>query len=281
MTRSRDFNLNLDRLKLLSVVELRDLLEDEERIQHIIKTSLKCQVVEQHKRILRASNQRLAEVNLSFQPYLSFGKLRLVESYLELSRVRADIRQKQKKMEKLQTWKPSSIQTLLRKKAGQAREQSEKLQKRFMGERMTLERFVESYQFIRKLYHIRMVKNEKMKDFLSDRLVSNEGKPPVHCCCLWRHTEVTCNFCGHVGSGVTSPDVHRHLSPCLVKMPYLPPLDCHVYHSNSLERPTAPVDLTHPLAGARVCGQPFRWPARPVRLQRLQPQPRDYKRPPK
>ncbi|KAL2095987.1 hypothetical protein ACEWY4_008135 [Coilia grayii] len=280
MTRSWDLNLNLDRLKFLSVVELRDLLQDEHNIQHMIKASLKFQALKQQKQMLRASNHRLAEVNLSFQPYLSRGKLRLVEGYLELSRMSSEIGRKQNKIEKQHNWTPHTMQALLRKKAVRARDQSEKLLKRFMGQRVSVERFVDSYQFIRKLYHVRLVKNEKIKD-LSVHLQNKEAKAPLHCCCprqAPRHHSEVCSLCGHVGSGMTVPDAHCPLTTYLVKMPYLPPLDCHLCH-NSLGKQT-PTHFAHPVAG-RVCGQPFGCPARPARLHTLQPQPKDNKRDPK
>ena len=147
-----------------------------------------------------------------------------------------------------------------------------------MDQRLSAEQFVDSYQVIRKLYHFRLVKLEKMKD-LSNHMQNTEVKPPPHCCCLWPQSEVH-DLCSCVGSAMTLPHVHYPLATYLVKTPYLPPLDYHLCH-NYLWKPTGtPLDSRHP-EGPRVCGQPSRWPARPRRLQRLHQQPKNNQRDPK
>ncbi|XP_062407980.1 vacuolar protein sorting-associated protein 37D-like [Sardina pilchardus] len=258
MTRTWDLYSNLDRLKLLSIAELQDLLQDEEKIHGIIIASYKFQALEQHKQMMLASNHRLAEVNLSIRPYLNRGKLRLVEMYLELGRVSGDIGRKQNKLVAHQiNLKPYIMQTLLRKRVGQTMDQSEKLLKRFMDQRLSAERFVDSYETLRKLYHIRLVKLEKMKDLFKPMRNTEKRPPSSLCCCAWSHQSEVHRLCSCIGSTLTSPNCRYPLTTYLVKTSHLPPLDYHLCHNNQWKPAATSLDPRHPEEEG-ICGKPSR-----------------------
>lgn len=145
-----------------------------------------------------------------------------------------------------------------------------------MDQKLSAERFVDSYPVIRKLYHIRLVKLDKSKE-ISNPTRNTEVRPSLHCCCPWSQPEVH-SFCPCVASSVTLPNCNYPHATYLVKTPYLPPLNYHLCHHNQLK--PAPSDSSYP-DGEGIYRQASGWPARPVQLPRLHQQPRKDQRDPK
>lgn len=147
----------------------------------------------------------------------------------------------------------------------------QKLLKRFMDQRLSAERFVDSYQVIRKVYHIYVVKLEKSKE-ISNFIRNTEVRPSLHCCCTWSQSEVR-SLCHCVGLSRTLPNCNYPHTTYLVKTPYLPPLDYHLCHHNQWKTAPSP-DSRYP-DGERIYGKGSRWPARPAQLPSLHQQPRN------
>ncbi|XP_035009401.1 vacuolar protein sorting-associated protein 37D [Hippoglossus stenolepis] len=85
-------------LRGLRTRELRELLEDEDKIHHIISCSEKFQGLQKAVEKTLVSNQRLAKFSLSQKPKFRDAKLLLAMKYKELERRRSIIQAKQEQL---------------------------------------------------------------------------------------------------------------------------------------------------------------------------------------
>ncbi|XP_070983152.1 vacuolar protein sorting-associated protein 37D-like [Oncorhynchus clarkii lewisi] len=268
-----------DQLRVLRTVELRELLRDEEKISQIIRFSQKFQGLQGAKETVLVSNSRLAETSLSHEPELNTGKLWLAKKYQELEKFTNIIQAKQNQLVLVEKQSLHMVQWLLLNKLAHSEEECDALSQRFTDGKISLEHFVESCQRSCKLYHIRLVQAEKIQEFIKPEhkpqrpTENHNSREPSVYFPLSPHP----NIC-HVFYGLTPaiilPNVYHSVSSAPVHFrmgPYLPPLSDHIINSAQLMRPVAsPFDTCQPV-GLRVYGKGHapRWPARPVRLQRL------------
>uniref|UniRef100_A0A4W4E8A1 VPS37 C-terminal domain-containing protein n=1 Tax=Electrophorus electricus TaxID=8005 RepID=A0A4W4E8A1_ELEEL len=158
MSHRWDFTTHLERFRCLNSDQLRDLLEDEESLERIIRRSPKTQGLQRQKELKWGFNRRLAERNFSYRPCLKHGKRQLVERHRALGDLVASY----------------AISTLLIHLKTTRRFQEERvnhldLWNRFINGDMLLAEFVESFRSARKLYHKRIVEAEKMHELTGGR----------------------------------------------------------------------------------------------------------------
>ncbi|KAJ8403872.1 hypothetical protein AAFF_G00347400 [Aldrovandia affinis] len=165
MSRNRDLNSNPDRFKILNTNELRDLLQDEETMDQIIRLSQKFQSLQVDRETLLTTNRSLAEKNLSRRPRLQNRKLQLAEKYRELEMVTDVCQEKQRRLDTCIQRRGSQMALcLLQEEVVRAEEDSEDLLEKFMAGGVPLEAFLESFQSSRKVYHIRRTQADKLQE---------------------------------------------------------------------------------------------------------------------
>ncbi|CAL8398799.1 unnamed protein product [Boreogadus saida] len=178
MSNLKEANSCPDGYRALSTSELRELLQNEDKMDQIINLNEKFQELQLQRESLLASNRGLAEESLARRPPLNTGKLQLAEKYRQLSDLTTVCREKRKQLETHgPRSSPQAAQTLLREEVAQAEEQSEELLERFMEGSVNLESFLESFQGSRKTYHVRRAQVEKVQELCRAKRPSNETKP--------------------------------------------------------------------------------------------------------
>ncbi|XP_044144064.1 vacuolar protein sorting-associated protein 37D [Bufo gargarizans] len=88
-----------DRFGVLSTEQLRQLLQDEGKLQRIVRLSEQAQSLQEERRTSLASNFELAQKNLSLRPRLETGKANLAIKYQLLRETCASCRGKLRKIQ--------------------------------------------------------------------------------------------------------------------------------------------------------------------------------------
>ncbi|KAK9536948.1 hypothetical protein VZT92_006690 [Zoarces viviparus] len=165
MSTVKESNTCPDGYRALSTCELRDLLQNDDKMDQILRLNEKFQELQVDRETLQATNRSLAEDSLARRPRLCNGKLQLAEKYRELSNLATACWEKRSQLEahgekhSLQT-----AQNLLQEEVARAEEHSEELLEKFMEGNVSLDEFLDSFQSSRKTYHVRRAQTEKMQD---------------------------------------------------------------------------------------------------------------------
>ncbi|XP_065140315.1 vacuolar protein sorting-associated protein 37D [Paramisgurnus dabryanus] len=272
MSQKKDVNSYPDGYRVLNTSELRELLQDEDKMNQIVRLSEKFQELQLDRETLLATNRSLAEESLSHRPHLQNGKLRLAAKYKELAELTAACREKQSKLESFtEKHSPHTAHNLLQEEVTRAEEQSEELLERFMEGHVPLEEFLDSFQSHRKTYHIRRAQSEKLQELrrperkqmkrAEEQKKEEEQKES-------RPNGINAHGPPRVFQlryGLT-PAILLPLSSSSASV--LPPLDCRSGHSRA-SGPGVSHSCPGQPVGLRVIGQLPGWPVRPVRLQQL------------
>ncbi|XP_057365604.1 vacuolar protein sorting-associated protein 37B-like isoform X2 [Daphnia carinata] len=186
--------------------ELKELLNEDARLEFIIRDSQLVKQQEGEKDMLLASNKSLAEYNLTWEPKISSRKQKLVELYQIGSQLERSQEEKEKRME--EQGDSITLDTaigLLQSATLQAEEESEQLADKFLDRALDVDTFVEEFQQRRKMAHLRKVKADKMKELVAKQ------KHSAH-----QH------------------GISTHIRPA-------PPLPSYVTHSSSANPPPYPI----------------------------------------
>lgn len=149
---------------------------------------------------------------------------------------------------------------------------------------MSVEDFSECFQRSRRLYHTRLVLVKKIQDFVEP------GQKPQRPTRTQHNTDDfsmgfpeeltnTCHFLCPLNSAVILPGFYHSLSSVPIYPPFLVPIGNHVNIPQPLQLLPSHFDADAPVC-PRLNGQVPRWPIRPVRLERLNIQPRNYQQKP-
>ncbi|XP_010869171.1 vacuolar protein sorting-associated protein 37D [Esox lucius] len=293
MSNFKDTNSTPDGYRALNTRELQELLQDEEKMDHIVRLNEKFQELQVNREFLLTSNRSLAEESLARRPRLNNGKLKLAEKYRELANLKTACRDKQSRLEAhIQKHSLQTAHNLLQEDVARAEEQSEDLLEKFMEGTVPLEGFLDSFQSFRKSYHIHRAQAEKVQELNRAKLNSNRSKKPEEreekAQEMKRDEElepqrpnafvaqgpprlfqlrygltpaILVPHFPRLSSATTSPSAPTHA--------ILPPLNSQPGQTHILS-PHAPLSGHGQPVNLRVIGQlPGGWPTRPVRLQQL------------
>ncbi|XP_064425085.1 vacuolar protein sorting-associated protein 37D [Latimeria chalumnae] len=167
MSQGGSKNPNSDLFGMLSTWQLRDLLQNDDKIKQIIQVSQKVQDLQLEREMLQAVNHSMAEENLSLKPRLENGKLNLASKYQELGETLVACRQKQSRMEVyLERRRPTAAESLLQTDLEKAEDESEKLMEEFMDGKLPLETFLDTFQKSRTHSHMRKAQVEKLQELI-------------------------------------------------------------------------------------------------------------------
>ncbi|KAK2816507.1 hypothetical protein Q7C36_022778 [Tachysurus vachellii] len=291
MSQKREVNSCPDGYRVLSTSELRELLQDETKMDKIVRLSEKFQELHVERDTLLATNRSLAEESLAHRPRLQNGKLQLAAKYAELAKLAASYREKQSRLEThMRKRSPQTAQNLLQEEVAHVEEQSEELLKRFMEGQVPLEDFLDSFQSFRKTYHIRRAQVEKIQELKrperkptqrSEKEEEEEQKKKDQGSKELRPNGITSHGSARVFQvryGLT-PAILVPLSTSSSPAASLSPLDSCPGQRQALGH-SAPHSCPGQPVGLRVIGQLPGWPVRPLRLQQLyRPSPHQHEPP--
>lgn len=130
MSQKSDANSYPDGYRVLNSCELRELLQDEDKMNQIVRLSEKFQELQMDRDTLLVTNRSLAEDSLTRRPHLQNGKLQLAAKYEELATLSTACREKQSRLEAFtEKHSPQTAHNLLQEEVTRAEEQSEVISK--------------------------------------------------------------------------------------------------------------------------------------------------------
>ncbi|XP_019129997.2 vacuolar protein sorting-associated protein 37B [Larimichthys crocea] len=242
--------------------ELRELLEDEDKINHIIRRSEKVQRLQRAADRMLLSNQKLAKVCLSQKPTFRDAKLLLAMKYKELEKVRSIIQAKQEQLAERHSM--HYVQWRLLKKINHAEEDCELLFQRFVEGKSPLADFLDSFLSSRKLQHISLFLLKKLQEIME--LKSTQNLSEVHA------QHFSAGFPEQIHDAclpVCSLPTAVVLPACSLHPPFLLPF---ATHGQCLQHLPFCHDYNESLYAGGVHGRGHKWPARSIRLQPLKAQ---------
>uniref|UniRef100_A0A8C6KT95 VPS37D subunit of ESCRT-I n=1 Tax=Nothobranchius furzeri TaxID=105023 RepID=A0A8C6KT95_NOTFU len=273
----------------LSTAELRELLQNGDKMDQIIRLSEKFQELQVDREMLLTSNRSLAEESLARRPRLNNSKLQLAEKYGELSGLVTTCWEKQNQLGEFTSWTPLCV-VLSANAALFVCCASQELLEKFMEGNVSLDQFLDSFQSSRKTYHIRRAQAEKMQEAVqaqkqpSKTKRAGENQVPVG----KKDSELPQEPQRPNGFVAQGPlrvfQVRYGLTPAILvphypvsPPPSAPGLQSRTSHSesqgqNHILSPSNPLPGHGQPVGLRVIGQlSGGWPAngRPVRVQQL------------
>eukprot|EP00079_Xenopus_tropicalis_P014830 XP_004911818.1 PREDICTED: vacuolar protein sorting-associated protein 37D [Xenopus tropicalis] len=166
-----------DRFGALSTEQLRQLLQDEGKLQRIVRLSEQVQSLQEERKASLASNFELAQKNLSLRPRLETGKANLAIKYQLLRETCASCRGKLRKIQcLLQECNPHVALSHLQEELQSTEAECEALSQLFLEGSLPLLVFLDSYHLLRAQCHIRRIQNEKLLELLGETL--DQDTPP-------------------------------------------------------------------------------------------------------
>lgn len=163
-----DYTAALGLFQHLNNDELQKLLNDDGRVESMVKDLQQVKNAENEREMLLASNKSLADFNLSREPKLRQSRQRLQELYGIAQELKQEAEQNKKRLDS--TGGQASLETtlaLLQAAAAQAEEESEKVANKLLDNESSVDSFLEEFVESRKLAHLRRVKVEKMTELLT------------------------------------------------------------------------------------------------------------------
>lgn len=162
-----DCSAALELIQHLTDDELKDLLNNDERLDGMVKDLRQVKNAEAEREMLFASNKSLAEFNLSHQPRLVDTRQQLIDMHKQAMELKKEVEEKKAKIDELM--RQVSLDTtlaLFQTAAAQMEEETENVAQNFLESQLSVDLFLEMFLEKRKLMHLRRVKTEKMSDIL-------------------------------------------------------------------------------------------------------------------
>ncbi|XP_048225092.1 vacuolar protein sorting-associated protein 37D isoform X1 [Perognathus longimembris pacificus] len=165
------------RFGILSTGQLRDLLQDEPKLDRIVRLSRKFQGLQLEREACLASNYALAKENLALRPRLEMGRTALAIKYQELREVAENCADKLQRLEEsTHRWSPHCALGWLQAELEEAEQDAElpfsplqvQMEQLLLGEQ-SLEAFLPAFQRGRALAHLRRTQAEKLQELLRRR----------------------------------------------------------------------------------------------------------------
>ncbi|XP_025753641.1 vacuolar protein sorting-associated protein 37B isoform X2 [Oreochromis niloticus] len=192
--------------------ELRELLEDEDKITHMARSSEKFQRLQQAAQKIRISNQKLAKVNLTQKPKFRDAKLLLAVKYKELKKLRSIIQAKQDQLEK---YSVHYAHWCLLNKIRHAEEESELLFQRFTDGKTAIQDFLELFVSSQKLHHIRLVLVRKLQEIIRNETTTAQRLSEAHYLSLGLPEQVSLTTAVVLPPFLLALGAHINTVPCI------------------------------------------------------------------
>ncbi|PRD22912.1 UNVERIFIED_CONTAM: Vacuolar protein sorting-associated protein 37B [Trichonephila clavipes] len=166
-------------LKHLNDDELKELLNNEEKMKELVSDLKQVHDIEAEREMLFASNKSISEYNLSQQPILEEYRRQLKETQKIALELKNSLLEKKRKIESCQqNTSKETILALLQAATSEKEEEAEAAVNAFLENEISVDEFLLKYLEIRKMAHLRRTKAEKMANLLLEN-GSNIPTPPV------------------------------------------------------------------------------------------------------
>lgn len=162
----------------LSNEALKELLNDDEKFEDVVKNVDQFKELESEKEMLMASNRSLAEDNLAKQPEIEEGKQVVRELSEKGSQLCSSVQEKLDEIkEKPGMMSVDTALEMLQTAASEIEEESEKVAEKFLAGDMEVDEFLEQFLSRRKTMHLRKVKVDKMRELIKSKDRGISGYP--------------------------------------------------------------------------------------------------------
>lgn len=157
-------------LQHLTVEELKELLNNKEKEEDMIKEDSRIKVLENTRDTLIASNKSLAEYNLAREPAYREARQALSEAHKMALEVKREVEAKKAKLNELSL--QTSLDTtlaLMQTSTAQADEESESIANKFLEKEIPVDSFLTQFIAKRKTAHSRRIKSEKLIEYIREQ----------------------------------------------------------------------------------------------------------------
>ncbi|KAM6987062.1 VPS37B subunit of ESCRT-I b [Aplochiton taeniatus] len=156
-----------DKLSSFTMAQLNELLEDDEKLNSIIKEMDEMREVQQIKDLTQASNMSLAEQNLRLQPSLDHQKNQLTKHYGHLQELYDNYQLRKSTLDYSSGNSSLDIMlALLQAEGAKIEEETEIMADSFLDGEVSLDSFMDSYHRKRRLAHLRRIKIDKLREIV-------------------------------------------------------------------------------------------------------------------
>lgn len=163
-------------LQHLTVDELKELLNNNEKEEDMMKEDSRIKVLENTRDTLIASNKSLAEFNLAREPAYREARQALSEAHKAALEVKKEVEEKREQLNELS--RQTSLDTtlaLIQTAAAEADEESEVIAQQFLSNEIPVDVFLTQFIAKRKSAHSRRVKTEKLIEYIRNQQRSHGG----------------------------------------------------------------------------------------------------------
>ncbi|XP_014211099.1 vacuolar protein sorting-associated protein 37C [Copidosoma floridanum] len=162
-----DIPAALSPLQNYTTEQLKELLNDEEKFEELIKDNKQLLELEAEKKEIMVRNRSLAEFNLTKEPELEEAKRRIQSLSEEGSQLCSKVQALLEQIaNKAGTMTVDLALDLLQTAAAEIEEESEKVAEKFLAGETEVDEFLEQFLSRRKIMHLRKVKVDKMRELM-------------------------------------------------------------------------------------------------------------------
>ncbi|XP_045063932.1 vacuolar protein sorting-associated protein 37B-like [Coregonus clupeaformis] len=156
-----------DKFNSFTMTQLNELLEDDEKLNDIVKEMDEMREVQQLKELILGSNISLAEQNLQLQPRLDLQKNQLTSRYRHLQELYDNYQLRKSTLDHGSGNSSLDILlALLQAEGAKIEEETENMADSFLDGELPLDCFIDDYQRRRHLAHLRRVKIDKLRELV-------------------------------------------------------------------------------------------------------------------
>ncbi|CAL1293494.1 unnamed protein product [Larinioides sclopetarius] len=176
---SPDYSHLTGLLQHLNDDELKELLNNEEKMKALVSDLKQVHDIEAEREMLFASNKSISEYNLSKKPIIEDHKKQLDETRKIAIELKDSLLEKKKKIESYQeNTSKETVLALLQAATLEKEEEAEAAVRTFLNNELSADDFLLKYLEVRKMAHLRRTKAEKMANLLQEN-GSRIPTPPV------------------------------------------------------------------------------------------------------
>lgn len=179
-----DLSAALNTIGHLNNDQLKELLNDDEKFDDMMKNLQQFKSLEQEREMLLVSITSLSEFNIMKEPTLVEGREKIEERSSEGEELSLRVQEKMEEYRKKSgNMSTDTALALLQTAAAEMEEESETIAQNFLSSDLDIEDFLTQFAERRKIMHLRKVKVEKMSELIRQPLLNHApnyiNAPPV------------------------------------------------------------------------------------------------------
>lgn len=178
MSSEPDYGAALGVINHLQTEELRDLVNNDDKLTELVKDVPQMKNLANEQEILLAANKSLAEFNLSLEPKLSQAKQTIISKYEEAAQLSEEVNTLKGEVDSSSgQYTADTLQALLQTAAQEIEEETENLVQSFLDKEQDVDEFLSEFLSKRKTAHLRRIKAEKITSIISQQNSSSHSTP--------------------------------------------------------------------------------------------------------